>query len=242
MDDVRLFQAIQERAKKELVPKLRVGPKSAFAIHKLINFILNLTYPKDRKDAYLKQYNTTIGFTVAMAQNVGDNSDSFGNWRTLCHEIKHAQQAKKWTRLLFGALYLFPISLGVVLLLVGWVGVIWIPGWWKAVYLVSWLAATGIMFIPQLPDPWRKRWEFQAYSISMHLRFLVFKGIDSEYVESLVNNFHSMMYYIMAPNEDKIRKELNTLRVQILMGRSPVKDEPIVKLAEEEYAKLLGRS
>lgn len=236
--DILLFRRIYVRAKDELVPKLVVGPKSAFRIHALINSILNLVYPKDKQDAYLKNYTTTLGFTVAMASWVGDKVESFSNWETLCHEIKHALQAKKWSRVLFGYLYLWPISQGIALLLGGWVGAIWLPGWWKLVYLVSWLIVSGIHFVPQLPDPWRKRWEFQAYSISMHLRFLTSGKIEKDYIEHLVKNFHSMMYYIMEPNEEKIRKELNKLANLIQMGKSPVKDEPIVKIAEEEYKRL----
>lgn len=241
MNNAELFQIILIEAKKSLVPKLQVGPKKAYRLHTLINWILNLVYPKSRKDSYMKNYTTTIGFTVALASKEGDDPNSFSNWGTLCHEIKHAQQAKKWTRLLFGVLYLFPISLGVALLLVGWVGAIWTPGWWKIAYLVSWLAVTGILFVPQLPDPWRKRWEFQAYSISMHLHAMVYGGIDSRYVDALVDNFHSMAYYIMAPGENKIRQELDRLKVRILMGKSPVADEPIVKIAENAYRQLKSR-
>lgn len=238
MNNVLLFNAILARSKVEIISQLRVAPKSVFLVHRLINFVLNLVYPSDKKDYYLKNFTTTLGYTVAMSENSGDLVSDFGNWRTLCHEIMHAVQAKKWTRVVFGFLYLFPISLGVVLLLTGWVGVLWVPGWWKFVYLGSWLAVTGILFIPQLPDPWRKRWEFQAYAVSMHLRYLVYKTIDSEYIDNLVNNFHSMAYYIMAPSEKKIRSALNRLRVQIILGNSPVKDEPIVRIAEEEYRRL----
>ena len=240
VDNILLFRRIYIRAKKELVPKLVVGPKSAFRIHVLINWILNIVYPKNKKNAYRENYTTTLGFTVAMASWVGDKVERFKNWETLCHEIKHARQAKKWSRVLFGYLYLWPISQGIVLLLGGWVGVIWVPGWWKAVYLASWLIVSGIHFIPQLPDPWRKRWEFQAYSISMHLRFLTYGTIGQKYLDHLVENFHSMMYYIMAPNEKKIREELTRLAALIESGKSPVDNEPIIKIAEEEYQRLVA--
>jgi TM2 domain-containing membrane protein YozV len=238
VDNVALFQAIQARAIKELTPKLRVGPKSAFWIHTAINAILNIVYPKDKQDSYLKDYNTTLGFTVAMATSHGEDARKFGNWRTLCHEIKHVLQAMKWTRVIMGYLYLWPISQGILLALLAWIPVFWVPGWWKALYLGLWLVVTGVHFIPQLPDPWRKRWEFQAYSISMHLRYLIYGRIDQAYIDALVQNFHSMMYFIMAPNEKKIREELAKLATQIEMGDSPVKDEPIVIIAEEEYKRL----
>jgi hypothetical protein len=47
-----------------------------------------------------------------------------------------------------------------------------------------------------------------------------------------------MMYYIMEPNREKITKQLETLAVKVTAGDSPVKDYPIVKIAEEEYARM----
>jgi len=238
VDNVALFQTIQARTTKELVPKLRVGPKSVYRIHTLINWILNLVYPEDRRDYYLKSYNTTLGYTVAMATAHGDNATKFGNWRTLCHEIKHVLQAMKWTRVLFGYLYLWIISQGVALLLLGWIPLFWVPGWWKALYIPLWLILTGAHFIPQIPDPWRTHWELQAYTISMHLRHKVYGRIDLGYIDALVKNFTSMMYFIMEPRQAKIKRELCAIANQIERGESPVAEEPIVMIAEEEYDKL----
>ena len=238
VDNVALFQAIHARAKKELVPKLRVGPKTAFWIHTAINWTLNIIYPKDRQDAYLERYNTTLGFTVAMATSHGDDVRKFGNWRTLCHEVKHALQALKWPRVVFGYLYLWPLSQGILLALLCWLPVFWASGWWLALWIPAWVIVAGLHFVPQFPDPWRKRWEFQAYSISMHLRFMIYGRISQGYIDALVANFHSMMYFIMEPNEKRIRKELAELATQIETGKSPVKDEPIIIIAEEEYERL----
>ena len=240
VDNALLFQKVYSRARSELVPKLTVGSKKDFKIHIIINWILNLVYPSKKKDAYLEWYNTTLGFTVAMALRVGDKIGSFENWRTLCHEVQHALQAKRWTRVVFGYLYLWPVSQGVVVFFVGWVGVIWIPGWWKFAYLASWLVVTGIHFIPQLPDPWRTRWEFEAYSVSIHLRNLHFGCVDYPYLNRVAFNFNSMIYYMMHPNKDKITKRLTDVSLSVVRGNSPVSDFPIVRIAEEEYQKLLN--
>lgn len=235
VDNVLLFERIHNRAKKELLPKLRVRPKSAVWIHAVINCILNVVYPKERRDAYLERYNTTLGYTIAMATAHGDNVAKFGNWRTLCHEIRHTLQAKKWTRFLFGYLYLWPLSQGIMLALTCWLPVLWSSGWVMWATMASWLVTAGLHFIPQLPDPWRKHWEFEAYSISMHLYQLVYGEIPPQYIVALGENFHSMMYYIMEPNEAKIISQLTNLARKIDAGDSPVKDYPIVKIAEEEY-------
>lgn len=238
VDNVLLFQAIYARAKRELAPKMRLGPKSAFWIHSCINSILNMVYPGNRQDSYFHNYNTTLGFTIAMATRHGKDPNQFGNWRTLCHEIVHIVQSMRWTRVIMGFVYLWPISQGIALLLLGWLPLIWVPGLWKFLYLAGWLGVCGVHFIPQLPDPGRKRWEFEAYSVSMHLYHLVHGRIDQNYIDNLVRNFHSMMYFIMEPDEKKIRKELATLATRIEAGRSPVRNMPIVRIAVEEYARL----
>lgn len=235
VDNVQLFQKIYFRSQDDLVPKLCVGPKSSSKIHSIINWILNLVYPKSKKDYYLSSFTTTLGYSVSMAGKCGDRFESFGNWRTLCHEVVHALQAKKWTRGLFGFLYLWPISQGIVLLLLGWVGAIWLSGWWVFVYLVSWLAVTGIHFIPHIPDPFRKLWEFEAYSVSMHLYNKVHGTVRPEYIDHLSKNFSSMAYYMMEPNDRKIKKELYRLSEKIVNGKSPVQHYKIVQIAEEEY-------
>jgi hypothetical protein len=239
MDNVKLFQNILARAKKELNPKLRVGPKSQFGIHKLINTLLNVIYPKKRQDAYRDRYNTTLGYTIAMADGHGDDAAKFGNWRTLCHEVQHAEDARKWTRVLFGFLYLWPISQGVLFLLAGWVPTIWVPGWWKLLSLGLWLALTAVHFIPQWPDPWRKHWEFKAYGISMYLRHMVWGDISDEYIEDLAGNFSSMMYYMMDPDHNGVKLELRRLAGRIKEGKAVgVEHLAIVQIARSEYDKL----
>jgi hypothetical protein len=238
VDNVRLFHSILNRAKEEISSKIVVGPKSSFRIHSVINFILNLVYPKDRKDSYLNGFTTTLGYTIAMNGYSGNDASKFGNWRVLCHEIVHVMQAKKWTRFLFGILYMFPISFGIAMLLFGWIGLLWVPGLWKLLYVAGWLALSAAMFIPQLPDPWRSRWELEAYSVSMHLRHRVYGSLDDEYLDHLVKNFNSMAYYVMEPSKDKIRSRLTSIKEKIEAGESPVKYHPIVRIAEEEYRKV----
>lgn len=240
MDNVQLFQNILGRAKKELNPKLSVRPKGAVGIHALINTLLNIIYPKSREDAYRTNYTTTLGYTIAMAEHAGADASKFGNWRTLCHEIVHAEDARKWTRVLFGFLYLWPISQGVLFLLVGWLGAIWMPGVFpKIFYLVGWLMVTGIHFIPQWPDPWRKRWEFKAYSVSMYLRYLVYGDVSDGYIEALAKNFSSMMYYMMDPDHAGVRLELRRLSGRIKAGKAVgVEHLAIVQIARSEYDKM----
>jgi len=235
--EMELFQAILVRLKM-LNSKVQVKAKRAVWLHKAINFILNLVYPRESQDAYLKKYNTTLGYTIAMAEHQGTDPTKFRNWTTLCHEGEHAEQAKRWTRVLFGYLYLWPLSQGILLALFCWVPLFWASGWWTIPWIVGWLAIAGLHFIPRIPDPWRARWELQAYTISMHLHYLVHRKIEDEYIDQLVENFSSMMYYVMEPRREKIRKRLKDISNEIYRGKSPVKDNKIVKIAEEEYKRI----
>lgn len=236
MDDARLFRMIFVRAKRELNSKLRVAPKSQIGVHKLINCLLNVVYPKDKRNAYLEDYTTTLGYTIAMAQHYGDDVTAITNWRTLCHEIQHAEDARRWTRPLFAFLYLWPLSQGALLLLVGWLPALWFSFPWNIVYLLGLAAIALAHFIPDLPDPWRKRWEMRAYGISMYLYHMVHRDIPDRYISRIANNFASMMYYVMDPRLQRVRLELEQLAGRIKAGKaSDIEHLPIVQIARREY-------
>ena len=240
-DEIKLFQNIFTRAKKELVPKLRVVPKNTCYIHVIINAILNLIYPKDKQNDYMYKYSSAFGYTVALASRYGNNVQNFSAWKVLCHELIHVVcQAKKYTRVLMAFLYMWPLSQGALLLLTCWLPIFWVSGWVLVIWIVCWILIAGLHFIPQLPDPWRHRWEVQAYSVSMYLYWMVTNRIPSEYVESIIDNLHSMNYYITEPNRGKIRIELCKIVYQIVNNISPIKYNPIVKIAREEYIKILN--
>lgn len=239
IDKVRLFQRIEARARKELVPKLRVIPKRASWLHRTINRMLNCVYRASQKNSYRDRYSTTLGYSVAMAERYGHDPKQFAAWETLCHEVQHAVQAKKLTRPLFGFLYLWPLSQGLLLLLLSWLPVFWAEGWQLALWIGGWVTVAGLHFIPQLPDPLRTRWELEAYTVSMHMYALDRNAVSYAYIQHLAKQFYSMAYYIMEPRRKKILDELTTRFARIQTGRSAVRHLPIVKIAEEEYQKCL---
>ena len=234
MTDTEVFKALPIEAKKRgIVPKIKIGKKSTFWYHAVFNFFLNIIYPKDRKDAYLTNYWTTIGYSIAWPDKWGETP---ARWQTMTHELKHAAQAKKWTRPVFSFFYLWPLSQGALLALLGWIPLIWVPGWWKLLYAVLWLVIAGIHFIPQLPDPWRTHWEKQAYLISLYFHIQKYKTMQSWYLKNMVYNYTSMAYFMMEPRQDKIRTFFERAAAEIEKGVHPVKDEPLVKLVEEMRA------
>ncbi len=231
MTDQEIFEKLPLEAEKAgLVKKIKTGKKSSFWYHALFNFLLNLVYPKDRKDSYLERYWTTIGYSIAWPDKYGDRPEQ---WQTMAHELKHAQQAKKWSRPLFSYLYLWPMSQGALLILLGWVPLFWVPGFWKILYVALWLIISGAHFIPQLPDPWRKHWELQAYTISMYFHIQQYGRLEGWYKTSIVENFCSMAYFMMATSREKMTKEVVRIAREIMLGEHKVKDEPIVKIVEK---------
>jgi hypothetical protein len=236
MSEQEIFQAILSRARTELNPKIRVVPKREVWIHSVINKIMNLVYPASQKDRYLA-FHTTLGNEIAMNDEAGKTSKDFGNWEVLCHEIKHTLQAMKWTRVLFSSLYLFPISLAILLILTAWTPLLWVSGWKLALWIVPWVGVGALLLHPRWPDPWRTRWELQAYTISMYLYHRITGDIPASYIQFQLDQFTSLNYYIMEPNKEKMRRILTDNARLIMEGKHPVKDEAIVKIAEEVLAK-----
>lgn len=235
-----LFDRIFYRAKKELIPELTVGYKSQFFIHRFLNAFFNLIYPSDMKNAYLNRYTTILGYSIAFSNDSSEKSGKLGRWRVLCHEVVHALQAKTYTRGLYSFLYMYPVSLGIVLLLTCWIPFIFL-GWTAAGIIVSsaWFVIALVNFIPQLDDPWRTEWELEAYKVTLYLYFMVHGTPPRSYVDRLVWNFHSMAYYMMTRDTQRLQRVFENEVKLLEQGMSSVKNHPIVQIAEEEYEEVV---
>ncbi len=233
MTDKDFFEAVLQEAKNlDLISqKVKFGKKSDFWYHCWFNRILNIVYPPDKKDTYLNNYWTTVGYTIAAPDDRVDDQGRCGNWTTLIHELEHTRQARKWTRVIFGYFYLWPLSQGLLCMLLCWLPALFLSGWVMWLSMVSLLFVGGLHFISQLPDPWRTHWEYKAYEISMFFHYRLQGVIDSAYLDRLVGNFTSMAYFIMEPRKKKIRKKLLLASVNITKGRRKVIHNPLVKLA-----------
>ena len=241
MTNVAKFQGIVLLAVSTgLVPEgFCVGVKSDFWYHSAINWLLNIVYPKKKDDSYLKRFWTTIWKSIggpdseAKAQHPITPDTTFllkhglfksatalklEAWWILLHEIMHVLQAKKWTPALFSFLYLFPLSLGGLLILTCWLPVLWASGWHLAVWIPVWVILGGVCFIPQIPDPWRTHWEMEAYAINLYTYYLRYGTIHEAYIQSRVENFTSMQYYMMEPRRDRVYKKLKAVADSIMDG------------------------
>lgn len=105
---------------------------------------------------YMARFWTTIGFTSSWPTKFDQGFDELA-WVDVLHEGRHAADASKITRLLFGWLYILPQSLGVtllpVLLFLG-------APWWA-------LLSAAVLAVAPLPAVFRAVAEFRAYTVSV---------------------------------------------------------------------------
>ena len=228
--DKQLFLRITAEAISRgiVTPKVRVGLKSLWWYHCWLNKIANMFFPASEQNAFLIDYWTTIGFDIGACENA-----DFTEWRTLLHELQHVRQQMKWTRLLWLWLYGFPVSLALVFLAAIPLICVFAHGWLLGGLTTLAVTLAAACFIPQLPDPFRKRQELEAYTINMFFEHRKTGDISPVYIAWLVTTFHSMAYYIMDNNADKLKIELSNIAKEIIAGTHPVKDNPLVKLALE---------
>jgi len=192
-NDQEIYEATVA-ACKEFVPKLKVISKDDSWMHKAIGKILKVFGNPD----YMERYYTTIGYTVAYP-----GKDKPG-WRTLWHEAGHGVQAKKLTRLFFGALYLLgtPVYL-LPALLFSWPFFVWLP-WWSGLIFI---AACALLSFPPFGF-FRAHWEFQMYNLSTAVRHWNGMHINDSYLDNRAKEFTKSFYFWMCPFPKHVDKRL----------------------------------
>lgn len=185
-----IFNSFNKVIRKR-VPKWNVTFKGDSKLHRFLCWLPPLLF---MRATYMRKFWTTIGFTAAYPEGA-DN-----DWESLAHEGVHGIQSSKWTRPLFGYLYLFPqsflIPLGIILAL--------------TISPYFWLLA--LLGAAPLPAPFRTGWELEAYKLSAMIetwRWGVEEALD--YVNRLrCIYFRGPSYYFMWPFSFWVRRELET--------------------------------
>lgn len=189
---------------REMVPKFKVIKKTDSWFHRTIGAIL-----KPINDGYMKRYFTTIGYTVALPEG-----DEFLPWQTGWHEGGHGWQAKKYTRPLFGSLYLMGTPVWLVFAaLTCWPLFVWLPWWAGVIYL-------GLFALLSFPPFgfFRAHWEFEMYGLSMAVRIWNGNTLDENYIEHRSKEFTDSFYFWMAPYPSYVRKKLRKYREDAISG------------------------
>jgi len=193
-------------AVREYVPKFKVISKETSWFHKTIGKVLAVFGNKQ----YMERYFTTIGYTVALPKG-----ETYLPWRATWHEAGHGLQAKKWTRPLFGALYLqgTPVWL-VFAMLTCFPFFIWLPWWSGLIYL-------GVFALLSFPPFgfWRAHWEFQMYGLSLAVRHWNGVTITDEYIENRAKEFTTSFYFWMCPFPKYVKKKLRKYREEATSGK-----------------------
>jgi hypothetical protein len=178
---------------QKYVPKFERLPKASSTFQRFLASLLRLIGMKD----FMSRFSTTIGFTAYLIES------HYNNLGVIFHEGRHAWQGKKYTRVGQGALYLLPQLLGigalcasVTLLVLSLTGFTW--SWWPLAFL--------LIFAAPLPAYWRMKFEFDAYCVSMAVRYWCRGELDDDYINRLIKNFTTSAYYFMWPFKGSLRK------------------------------------
>jgi hypothetical protein len=162
---------------QQIQPKVKVVAQEDWWLTRLLLFI----FPG------LKHYCQTIGYKIIDSKV---NTECKDNWKVLAHEGVHVQQEMKYSRLLFGFLYLLPQSLFI---LVFPITILSILNKW---FLFGFL---GLLFLTPIPAYFRARFELAGYTMSMAVNYWRYGGILNTTKDWVEKQFTSIGYWFMWP-------------------------------------------
>jgi hypothetical protein len=163
---------------------------------------------------FMTDYITTIGNTIYFPNKEYVKNNQLSAMAVLAHEIVHVEQSEKYGRVLFSALYLFPQVLALISVFAIF-AVFWLPMLWFLTFLV---------FLAPLPAPWRAKFEFEGYTMSLFVQDLlgkyrnypkdvILKDLSMIAVRTDQKNFKGSFYYFMWPfgMEKDFEKKINDI-------------------------------
>ncbi len=182
---------------KTFVPEFTVRNKADSKLHSLIGWILkHIGNP-----IYTETFWTTFGYTTWKPLDADSSS-----WRTIFHEGRHALDAKRLTRLLFGFLYLLPLSLVPILIILG----ITLSPWW--------FTGIALCLLP-LPSPFRMWAELRGYTVSLAIKHWLGHDLNDPWETDRVEQmFTSGQYYYMWPFKKHIKYKVLKVKNDIQSG------------------------
>jgi hypothetical protein len=131
---------------------------------------------------FMTEFSTTIGNTIYLAKR------HEGDVEVLAHEYTHVFDSRRYGAFIYSLQYLFPQCLALLSLLS--LGAIATPWWPPAFYFITALVFLGCL--APLPAPWREKYEFRGYKMSLVVLSLSYKQVP---VGWAVRQFFSTDYY-----------------------------------------------
>lgn len=189
---MKMFSTFAEDLKEHYSFKVKFKDCSRF-----MKFIATLLFFNKQ---FMTRFITTIGNTIYFPSEQFIKDDERVAMRALTHELIHIQQAKKYGRVLFYLMYLFPQCL-TPLSVFALLAFVWTPCLWFLVFLV---------FCAPIPAPFRKKFELEACYMSIFIFYIDAKNSnhpDDEIQKNLsiwvldlnMYNFRGANYYFMWP-------------------------------------------
>ena len=187
--------------------KYSIAYKDESFLMKIINIIL--FFNKD----FMTQFTTTIGSTIYFPSRKWVDVRPLSSKVILLHELIHISDAEKYSKILFGILYLSPaiLSLFAIPLMVfhWWLGLIWL-----------------ILCLSPVPAYFRMKFELKAYTFSIYALYQLNKKNNynikfEQQIQFFTDQFTSSAYYYMWPFGNSIKNHLNAAYSRFQIGDRP---------------------
>lgn len=217
-DEARLV--LLERHIKKSIPGFAVRWKNegkGSGVQKLIGVLMFFNR------GYMKDFISTFFPYVYWPSEKDYRSAPRGSFKVLAHEYVHLWDAKKshgW----FSFSYI--LWHWLALLALGALVAIWASNWWL-LFLVA------LVFALPLPSPWRMKWEYRGYTMSMACNAWKHGDVQETTVDALVEHFISSEYYFMWPFKKAMRRRFNASidsihNGDVLLWGQPFKDVKVI--------------
>lgn len=198
-------------------PDLKIKYKDQSWFMKLLGKLLFFNKP------FMTSYTTTIGSDVYFPNESYTRARPISSAVVLLHELVHVSDGKKFTKPLFGFLYLSPQILALLCL---------------PLFLLSWKIALPLMvlFASPIPSYFRMHFEKRAYLTSLYCLYRIGKLKDFDpkletQAKGFVEHFTGSHYYFMWPFKN-ITKEFDEALERIKADKRPFED-PVFDILDD---------
>lgn len=211
MENIDRFYRFLDEVSKDT--DIKIAFKDESKLMKAISFILFFN------KLFMTFYITTIGNTIYYPSRDWLERNPIEGLLVLSHEYVHIMDNKRFGKILYPLMYLFPQILAIFSLFT--VIAFFNPaGWYFLLFLV---------FLAPIPSIGRKYIELRGYKMSIYALYLLFKergytgDLLLDRVSANSNNFNSFFvnasYYFMWPFG--VQKELDNFTNELMSGNIP---------------------
>lgn len=213
------FQDLNQTAKKYF-PDLQIKYKDQSSLMKTLGTIMFFN------KGFMTNYTTTLGATVYFPNETFVRARPVSAAVILLHELVHVTDAHKFSKPLFGFLYMSPQALALLCL---------------PLFLFHWYLALPLFLLCASPIPsfFRMYFEKRAYMTSLYAinalgNRLNFKPLLDTQKQFFLDQFKGPNYYFMWPFNN-LQKDFDQAVVKIQAGERPFED-PVFNILDELIA------